>query len=176
MGGCRPNVRSLKEMKPGQQASAPLFPLVPYLGPGRMLVPLGVRTTSAPPERGNSVTNLAQQEALIQEIARTHNIRRISPRHMGDISMDLYMGGILSWAEYSMLAFQAELHPDFNQTIGALLGKRAEPDRRRDFVSEWEERLTFEKRYNAGKNERIKRATTIFRALHRIASSKNAYI
>ncbi len=162
-------------MKP-EQAAGPLYPLVPYTGPGRMLVATGIGSSAPSPEQGNSRANSAQQDALIQDIARTNDVRRISPRRMGDISMDLYMGGILSWEEYSMLAFQPELHPDFNQTIGALLGKKAEPDRRRDFVSEWEDRLTFEMKYNAGEKERIKRATTIFRALHRIAVSKDVYI
>ena len=126
-------------------------------------------------EGGSPGPNSAQQDALIQEISRSLDIRSISPRHMGDVSMDLYMGGILSWEEYSMLAFQPELHPDYDKTIGALLGKKAEPDRKRDFVSEWEERLNFEMKYNAGKKDKIKRATTIFRTLYRIATIKEVF-
>ena len=59
-----------------------------------------------------------------------------------------------------MLAFQPELHPDFNRTIGALTGHDAAPDRGRDFLAEWEDRLAFEQKYRGEKDE------TALRALH----------
>ena len=78
----------------------------------------------------------------------TPDLRRISPRRLAALSMDLYLAGTLSWSEYEMLAFPPELHPDYERTIGALIGERADPDRPRDYVAYWERRLAFEKKYN----------------------------
>ena len=64
------------------------------------------------------------------------------------LSQDLYMRGIVNFDEYATLAFQPELHPKYNQTIGALTGEPAEPNRKRDFVAYWEDRLAFEQKYN----------------------------
>lgn len=83
--------------------------------------------------------------------------------------MELYIGGALSWEEYSALAFQPELHPDYNRTIGALIGEEAEPDRPQDFVTVWEERLAFEKRYNAEDPGSIVNASRIVEILHALA-------
>jgi len=69
--------------------------------------------------------------------------------------------GVLAYEDYELLAFQPELHPDYNMTVGALTGEPACPDLARDYVSMWEERLNFERRYNpqntalVRKNERI---------------------
>ena len=64
--------------------------------------------------------------------------------------MDLYMVGVITWEEHAMLAFQPELHPDYDQTVGALTGEKADPDRPRDYVAIWEARLAFERKHNAG--------------------------
>jgi hypothetical protein len=76
-----------------------------------------------------------------------YDVRRIAPRETSELSMALYVEGVLSWDEHSMLAFQPELHPDYEATIGALTGKEAEPDRPRDLVKLWEEKLSFELRH-----------------------------
>ena len=78
-----------------------------------------------------------------------HGFRHFTPRQMVEASMDLYVAGRLTWDEYALLAFQPELHPDFDRTVGALTGRKAEPDRPRDFIADWEDRLRFEERYNA---------------------------
>jgi len=75
------------------------------------------------------------------------DVRRIAPRETSELSMALYVEGVLSWDEHSMLAFQPELHPDYEATIGALTGKEAEPDRPRDLIRQWEERLSYELRH-----------------------------
>ncbi|MBC8158208.1 MAG: hypothetical protein H8E94_02640 [Alphaproteobacteria bacterium] len=94
------------------------------------------------------------------------DFRNASPRQMAETSMDLYVAGILPWEEYAMLAFQPELHPDYNRTIGALTGKKAEPDQARDFLAIWEERLQFDEKYNADQPrviEGARRIVTLFR-------------
>ena len=92
----------------------------------------------------------------------TPDLRHISPRRLAALSMDLYLAGTLNWTEYEMLAFPPELHPDYERTIGALLGERADPDRPRDYVAYWERRLAFETKYNG-------RDTTLVERTRRIA-------
>ena len=85
--------------------------------------------------------------------------------------MDLYVGGVLPWEEYAMLAFQPELHPDYDRTIGALTGEKAEPDRPRDFVSQWERRLEFEEKYNADHPKLVARTTHIVAVLRQLGDT-----
>ncbi len=87
---------------------------------------------------------------------------------MLDLSLDLHLAGYLDWDEYAMVAFQPELHPDFDKTIGALTGIHASPDRPRDQLGQWEERLAFEHRYPAADTkirERTERIVAVFRQL-----------
>jgi hypothetical protein len=86
-------------------------------------------------------------ESPLKQILTSVNARAISPRAIQALSQDLYASGVLTWDEHAALAFQAELHPDFPHTIGALTGEKPRPDRPRDFVKEWEKRLDFERRY-----------------------------
>jgi hypothetical protein len=89
-------------------------------------------------------------------------VRNMSPRQMADWAHEMYMIGWISWDEYRA-ALPAELHPDYDTTVGALTGERAEPDRPRDMVREWEERLAFAHRYSA-------KDDTEARRLHRIVA------
>ena len=96
------------------------------------------------------------------------DLRNMSPRQMTEASFDLYVAGLLQREEYALLAFQPELHPDYDRTIGALTGEKAKPDRRRDFIAAWEERLAFERKYNQGDPETLKRTlriVTLFRSI-----------
>ena len=104
------------------------------------------------------------------------DIRHLSPRQMADASMDLYVAGVLPWEEYAMLAFQAELHPDYDRTIGALTGQAADPDRPRDFLADWEERLAFDVKYNADNPQRIERTRHIVNLFRQIDSPTNVMI
>lgn len=81
------------------------------------------------------------------EISREYDIRSITPRKMIDLSFDLFFSGFLNKEQYADLAFQSELMPNFDQTIGALTGQRAQPDRPRDFTEIWLARLEFEKQH-----------------------------
>ena len=84
--------------------------------------------------------------------------------------MDLYMVGVITWEEHAMLAFQPELHPDYDQTVGALTGEKADPDRPRDYVAIWEARLAFERKHNAGDANLVERSRRIVNVLRRIAT------
>ncbi|MBM3950427.1 MAG: hypothetical protein FJ311_03135 [Rhodospirillales bacterium] len=101
--------------------------------------------------------------------ARAFDPRAASPREMAKRSLDLYAEGLLEWEDQAALAFQSELHPDYNRTVGALLQTRAAPDEPRDFVAEWERRLVFELRYNPENDQSVARTRRILRALRRAA-------
>ena len=101
------------------------------------------------------------------DLPRGFDVRNASPRHVAEVSMDLYVAGLLDWEEYAMLAFQPELHPDYNRTIGALTGHRAAPDRGRDFLAEWEERLAFEQKYRGERDEAAMRTLCIITLFRR---------
>lgn len=112
----------------------------------------------------------------LQELAQSFRVRAISPRDMTDLSFDLHVAGFLTYEEYSLLAFQPELHPDFDKTTGALTGERANPDRPRDYVAEWEERLTFEREHNAEDRDSIARVERILGVLQAIDSPTNIVV
>lgn len=97
-----------------------------------------------------------------------YNIRALSPRDMVDVSMDLYIDGNLSYEEYSMLAFQPELHPNFEESIGALTGERADPDRPRDFIAQWEEHHAFEQRYPSDDPKKLRQMERILAVLNSV--------
>lgn len=131
--------------------------LVPYEAPS---VPATGPPAPAPP-RVDSITG---------PITPDVDVRNLSPRQMAEMSMDLYMVGVISWDEHAMLAFQPELHPDYDQTVGALTGQKADPDRPRDFIEIWEERLLFERKHNVGNEHRVGRSRRIVNVLRQIAA------
>lgn len=107
-------------------------------------------------------------ESPLKRILADINARAISPRQMQELSLDLYVNGILTWDEHAELAFQAELHPDFGRTIGALTGEKPLPDHPRDFVKVWEQRLAFERRFAPAASRAKDRALHILSVLRRI--------
>lgn len=95
-------------------------------------------------------------------------VYRCSPREMAELSLDLFLAGVLTDEEYELLAFQPELHPDFDRTIGALTGEQAKPDQTRDYVASWRDRLEFERsraRPDPNLIERIQRILFVLRRL-----------
>ncbi len=131
---------------------------------GRELVPAVPREMV---EAGPVKDQTSRIETISPDAVPTpHNM---TPREMANLSMELYASGVLSWEEYSMLAFQPELHPDYNRTIGALTGEKAEPDRSRDQVAEWEDRLAFEQKYNPIDDNRIRRTRRIVQVLKQVS-------
>ncbi len=116
------------------------------------------------------INDTERRRAKAREIANLDiDVRAMSARQMANVSTDLYMQGLITWDEYDALAFQSELHPDYNKTIGALVDKKAEPDEPRDFVREWEKRLSFVNRYNNKDITTIKTAQRITRLLQQMA-------
>lgn len=92
-----------------------------------------------------------------------HDLRHVSPRRFAEITHELYVEGSLRWAEYQLVGFPSELHPDYDATIGALTGQKAEPNRPRDLLSEWEQRLDFMRRYDDPSLRLAERALDILR-------------
>lgn len=101
------------------------------------------------------------------------DVRNLTPREMVDVSLDLYIEGDLSFSEYSLLAFQPELHPDFENTIGALTGERADPDSTRDYVQDWQDRSDFEQRYPSEDKRIVKQIDRILSVLTKISPPLN---
>jgi hypothetical protein len=99
----------------------------------------------------------------------TIDVRNMSPREMVNVSLDLYVDGSLSFSEYSLLAFQPELHPNFEDTIGALTGERPDPDMPRDFVQEWQDRQSFESRYPSDNGRTLKQINRVLDVLSKLS-------
>jgi hypothetical protein len=118
------------------------------LSSSRALVPVERPALPMIARNPSDVVAVSIPPPLIDQSPDEPTFRHFTPRQMVDVSMDLYVAGMLGWDEYSLLAFQPELHPDYDRTVGALTGRKAEPDRPRDIIAEWEDRLMFEKRYN----------------------------
>ncbi len=140
------------------QHPSPAAPFSSIGSPSRELVPL---TPILPPEARESDApsqDEAPEPTLFSVLTGGLSLRDLTPRQMADVSLDLYAAGVLAYEDYELLAFQPELHPDYNDTVGALTGEPAGPDRARDYVSQWEDRLNFERRYNP-QNTRLVRKT-----------------
>ncbi len=101
---------------------------------------------------------------------------KLSPRQMVTLSLDLYIAGALSFEDYAELAFQPELHPDFDATIGALTGEKAEPDRPRDFVRLWQDKAEFQRRHNNERQDLIEQSERIASVLSKIKTPANVLI
>lgn len=82
----------------------------------------------------------------IYSFIKHYNVRNLSPRDMFDLSGLLHQSGLISDIEYLHMSFQPELHPEYNSTVGRHVGKKAEPDKKRDFVMEWERRVHHDQR------------------------------
>jgi hypothetical protein len=148
---------------------------------GRELVPTNrdlvpVEVSKPPATSGRPQSRRAEGEPLVADLLPNVDVRRMSPREAAELSMDLYIAGVLPYEEHAMLAFQPELHPDFEATVGALTGQKAEPDRSRDFVAIWDERLDFERKYNIQDTKLIERTQHIVTVLRQIDSPTNVVI
>lgn len=87
--------------------------------------------------------------------------RLMSPRQMAAWAHEMYLAGWMSWEDYRA-AIPAELHPNYDATVAILTGEAAAPDRPRDMVLEWQERLEYVRRYHPASADPVKRAERIF--------------
>ena len=137
-------------------------------GPGTSLVPARQAGRDlVAPEAAAIEKAEAENRALPPSRGGFTNIRKMSPRQMADLAMKLHSQDVLSYQEYSMLAYQPELDPRYDETIGALTGEEADPDRPRDFLQDWEDRLNFERRYGAENSEEVQRTEKVLAVLNR---------
>lgn len=93
------------------------------------------------------------------------NVRSMTPRELADFSYNMYMDGTFTWDEYKMVGFPSELHPDFDKTIGQLTGENAQPDRPKDMVIAWQQRVEFEEKYSSDNPEVVERARRVLDVL-----------
>lgn len=96
------------------------------------------------------------------------NVRRITPRELVRLGRELYIAGHLNDEEFVLLTRQPDLHPAFDRTIGALIGDRADPERRHDAIAGWEARLRFLHMYpdqTAAQRDRIRHVLDVLRGV-----------
>lgn len=174
------------ELGPGRQPAAavatppvPAAPKVPVVIPGaaakavkavavresKALVPVVIPGAAVDDETAKPVLKV---RSAIYELIGDVDTHHLSPRQMSELSLNLYATGAISFDDYSALAFQPELHPDFDRTIGALTGERADPDRPRDFVRLWDERADFQRRHNAARADLVEQSERIASVLRQI--------
>lgn len=96
---------------------------------------------------------------------RVPDVRHMTPREMQDYSQNLYAAGVITFEDYEALAFQPDLHPDFARTIGALTGEKPQPDRPRDFIRQWSDRVEYTQRYYPQNSGEVRQAHRIVEAL-----------
>lgn len=101
-----------------------------------------------------------------------HDVRRMSPRRMASLSFELYMEGLLRAGEYALLAFQPELQRDFGRTIGALIGRGAEPDSPQDHLAIWRQRVGFERRHPGGSRAHLSSMRRVLHLLERLDAAR----
>lgn len=105
----------------------------------------------------------------VGELMGEIDLRNATPRELSDVSLDLYAAGLLNYDEYSMLAFQPELHPDYERTIGALTGEIVTPTTPQDYLDLWDSKVEFQKQHSPDKSDIIQktiRIATLLRQLY----------
>lgn len=138
---------------------------VSVISSGRALVAVQPATVPSVIE-GSALPPTIADDAPFRDLDVDANVRKMSPRTMANLSMELYAAGAVNWEEYDMLAFQPELNPNYDNTVGALTGEKAEPNRPRDFITHWEKRLRFEQRHNRDRAYVIERTRHILNILY----------
>lgn len=143
---------------------------------GRALVPTGPRQIIETDQPTPAIETMAieKRSATLrtgrQEILNGVDVRALTPRQMADFSLDIYAAGVIPYEEYSVLAYQPELHPNYNRTVGALTGEPAAPDSPRDFIELWEDRLSFELRHGAQNSKAVVQTERILGILKQISN------
>ncbi len=115
-------------------------------------------------------------EDVAQQFIWRNDVRGLTPRQMSALCGELFLATMISCDEYLMMAFQPELHADYDRTIGALIGEKADPDRPRDYLRRWADRLDFEVRYNAKDTGQVDRTRNILSVLRQLDAVRNRRI
>lgn len=145
--------------------AAPVAPRA--IAPPAALVPVEAVKPPVNDEAAAPAPTLKVRSAL-RDLIGDVDIHHLSPRKMSDLSLNLYAAGAISFEDYSALAFQPELHPDYDRTIGALTGERADPDRPRDFVRLWDDRADFQRRHDTSRRDLVEQSERIASVLRQI--------
>jgi len=96
--------------------------------PGRDLVPLERSPPPVPaggalvPLDGGGPSRTHEADQRRAEVVGGVDIRAASPREMARLSLDLYAAGVLAYKDYAVLAFQPELHPDYDRLNSRFVG------------------------------------------------------
>ena len=107
-------------------------------------------------------------ETDLANFAGRYSPSSISPRTMVKLSGELLASGHLTREQHDDLSFQSELMPNFEFTIGALTGEKPEPERPRDYVEIWRQRLEFEENHAADGGRMVRRTQEILTLLQSI--------
>lgn len=130
------------------------------------------RRRSVPPHPEPAGPAADTGDKVAEDYIWRNDVRNLTPRQMSALCGELFLATMISCDEYLMMAFQPELHPDYDQTIGALIDEKADPERPRDYVQRWAEWLDFEARYNAGNTSAITRARNILSVLNQLDAAR----
>ena len=122
-----------------------------------------LRRWDDPPGKGGKVRKIP---TLLESSKGKSKGPLVTPREFSEWAHEQYLSGVFSREEYSF-AMPAEMHPDYNRTIGALTGEIVDPDEPRDMLGEWEERLAFLRRHNALNDTHSRYAAHILKMLRR---------
>jgi len=78
-----------------------------------------------------------------KEIMSGYDLRNASPKNMNQLSSELYSSGLIPFETHSLISFQPELNSDQYYNLH---GELPLPDRPRDFITDWEEKLAFQEK------------------------------
>ena len=111
-----------------------------------------------------NVLSIAANQTL-KTIARGYQRSCRLPRQMTKLNLAFYAGGIISYKDYAVLVFQPEPHPENDKSAGALTVEKAKPNKRRDLVDVWCQRLHSDLRHGPGRDRQTARIRGIIKQL-----------
>ena len=113
---------------------------------------------------------------LAARIVADYNIEYMSHRDMADLSNRLYKEGIITQEESRVLAFQPELHPDFDFTTENETNDFTEPDGKRNYLHLWREKVAlYEEVGNSKEASNSRQILTILENLNVVRGSNEKH-
>ena len=95
------------------------------------------RTISFEEENPVVVDDALKLAATVLEISADYDVHNMTPNELVKLSARLYEIGAIEFGEYAILSFQPELHDDYDENSGFYHELQKDPDRPRDFITEW---------------------------------------